>query len=131
MALTWVSPTDDIGSQDGNLIYNFTASGTISAGQAVKPTSTMKVIVDKVANDTGCIGVAAYDVTDGETLGVWGLGNIVRCKSSGSITVGQAVAVNSLAGHVGVPQATVATNAKLGVALETVATDTMVKVLLV
>jgi len=130
MALTWASPTDDIILQEGTFAYNFQASGTISAGQVVEVNDTMKVRVCPTTNDTSWVGVAAYDVTDKEYIAVYGPGNIVRCKSSGAITVGAIVAVNSLYGHVGVPEAGVGTEAKVGVALETVATNTAVRILL-
>ena len=130
MALTWVSPTDDIIVQEGTLAYNFIASGTISAGQIVEVNDTMKVRVDPTANDTSWIGVAAYDVTDDEYVAIYGPGNIVRCKSSGAINVGNRVAINSLYGHVGVPEAGVTNGAEVGISLETVATNTSVRVLL-
>jgi len=130
MVLAFTSPSDDIIVQEGVFAYNFIASGTIKAGQVVEVNDTMKVRADPTANDTSWIGVAAYDVTDDEYLAVYGPGNIVRCKSSGAINVGTRVAVNSLYGHVGAPQAGVSNEACVGIALETVATDTQVRVLL-
>ena len=130
MALAWTSPSDDIIFQEGTFAYNFVASGTINAGQVVEVNDTMKVRVDPTANDTSWVGVAAYDVTDDEYVAVYGPGNIVRCKSSGAINVGSRVAINSAYGHVGVPEAGVGNGACVGIALETVATDTSVRVLL-
>jgi len=127
MALTFTSPSDDIIFQEGTSAYNFKASGTIKKGQVVYPADTMEVKIAPTMS-TGVVGVAAYDVTDNEYLAVWGPGNIVRCMSSGSITVGDDLCVNSAAGHVG--SSSPAAGAKIGVALETVATATSVKVLL-
>jgi len=130
MALTFTAPTDDIIFQEGTAAYNFIASGTILAGQLVFPNDTMKVAAVNAADKDNIIGVAAYDVTDDEYVAVWGPGNIVRCKSSGALTVGTAVH-GSLNGHVYYDPAGVTATAKVGIALETVATNTQVKVLLV
>jgi hypothetical protein len=133
MALTFTSPTDDIIIQEGVFAYNYKVSSTsgIDAGQVVKCTEDMGVGIATTANDNAAVvGVAAYDVDDNKYIAVYGPGNIVRCKSSGAIDAGVDVTVNSLAGHVGVPAGGVTTGKRIGISLETVATDTQVKVLL-
>jgi len=61
----------------------FTASGTIKAGQAVVPIGKMQVYVPASSSANG-IGIAAYDASDGEKVMVWGPGNIVKARISGS-----------------------------------------------
>lgn len=129
MALTFTSPADNIIFQEGTSAYNYKASGTIKAGQLVYPVNTMEVKAVDGANKTGIVGVADYDVVDEDYIAVWGPGNIVRCKSSGSITVGAALC-GSVNGHVYTNPGTAVASTKIGVALETVATDTAVRVLL-
>jgi hypothetical protein len=129
MTLAFTSPSDNIIFQEGAMAYNYQASGTIKAGQLVYINDTMKVAACNSADMTGVVGVADYDVTDKDYIAVWGPGNIVRCKSSGSITVGAALH-NSVNGHVYTDPAGVTAGCKVGVALETVATDTQVRVLL-
>lgn len=129
MALTFTAPTDDIIFQEGAMAYNYQASGSILAGQLVYPNDTMKVAAVNTVDMTGIVGVAAYDVTDDEYVAVWGPGNIVRCKSSGAVTVGDPLC-GSVNGHVYKEPGTLTAGAKIGVALETVATDTQVRVLL-
>jgi len=128
MALAFTSPSDDIIFQEGAMAYNYKASGTIKKGQLVYPVTTMEVKACNAFDKNGIVGVAAYDVTDDEFLAVWGPGNIVRCKSSGAVTVGDAVTA-SINGHVYKPTR-VSGGSKVGVALETVVTDTQVRVLL-
>jgi len=127
--LAFTAPSDDIIFQEGTGPYNFKASGTILAGQLVYPKNTMEVKAVDAANKTNIIGVAAYDVTDDEYLAVWGPGNIVRCKYSGTVTLGDTLC-GSLNGQVYKDPGTLLAGTKVGVALETVATDTQVKVLL-
>ena len=81
------SPTDDVIVQEGTFAYSFIASGTISGSALVKPAGPMQVVKAGDGLDNA-IGVAAYFVTKGETVAVYGPGNIVRgCLSSGA-TVG-------------------------------------------
>jgi len=86
--MTFTGPTDDIIIQEGVSAYSFKASGTIKGGQAVECEDTMDVrapIATRVHdNNTGIIGVAAYDVTDNEYVAVYGPGNIVRVIISGA-----------------------------------------------
>lgn len=133
MALTYTAPTDDIILQEGVFAYSYKVSSSsgIDAGQVVKCVDDMEVGIATTANsNTAVVGVAAYDVEDNKYIAVYGPGNIVRCKSSGAIDAGVDVTVNSTAGHVGVPEAGVTTGKRIGISLETVATNTQVKVLL-
>jgi len=77
---TW--PDDDIIVQEGTFAYDFIASGTIYAGQAVEPVGTMQV--RKVTTAYKGIGVAAYDAADTTHVAVYGPGNIVRACASGT-----------------------------------------------
>jgi hypothetical protein len=80
-------PTDDVIVQEGTFAYSFTASGTISGSALVKMAGPMQVVRADSGLDNA-IGVAAYYVTKGETVAVYGPGNIVRgCLCSGA-TVG-------------------------------------------
>ena len=89
---TW--PTDDVIVQEGTFAFDFIASGTIYAGQAVEPIGTMQV--RKITNALGTfVGLAAYDATDTQHVAVYGPGNIVRaCASGTSVTVGRSVIPN-------------------------------------
>ena len=75
--------TDDIIVQEGTFGYSFIASGTIYGGQVVKMAGPMQVAKAEVSTDNA-IGVAAYYVTKGEAVTVYGPGNIVRghCPST-------------------------------------------------
>lgn len=79
--------TDDIIVQEGTFAYSFIASGTIYAGQLVKPAGPMQVVATAAATDNS-IGVAAYYVTKGEAVAVYGPGNIVRGAASGETAIG-------------------------------------------
>lgn len=79
--------TDDIIVQEGTFGFSFIASGTIYAGQMVKPAGPMQVLATTdVLNNS--IGVAAYYVTKGEAVTVYGPGNIVRSCASGETAIG-------------------------------------------
>jgi len=93
MTLTWSAIGNDIILQDGTGCYNYRASGTIYAGQLVevmgsKANECIYVVACSNADDVGTVGVANYTVTKGEYVGVWGPGNMVRVRDSGSVTVG-------------------------------------------
>jgi len=138
VGLAFTSPSDDIIFQEGTSAYNFKAHGTILAGQLVYVNDTMEVAACDGRDKVAVVGVAAYDVTDGEYVAVWGKGNIVRCKSSGTVSVGKPVAA-TYNGHVynfaidtGVDGriSGLTVDRKVGMALETKATDTATRVLL-
>jgi len=79
--------TDDIIVQEGTFGFSFTASGTIYGGQVVKMAGPMQVVKSELANDNS-VGVAAYHVTKGEAVTVYGPGNIVRCHSPSGTAIG-------------------------------------------
>ena len=81
--MAWTSPSQPIEVIPEGSMLSFKASGSIYAGQAVVPTDDMKVGVPNSTSANG-IGIAAYDASDGETVLVWGPGNIVKAMISGS-----------------------------------------------
>jgi len=90
--MTFPTLTDDIIVQEGTFAYNFTASGTVYAGQLVDAVGTMQVKAAVGISSTAIVGVAAYYATDGEKVAVYGPGNIVRCAASGtSVAAGECV----------------------------------------
>ena len=82
MGFTAISDRD-IGIQEGTFLFSYTASGTILRGQAVEVVDDMYVIAT---------GVAAYGASAGEPIAVYGPGNIVWGRVSGtSVTAGDPV----------------------------------------
>jgi len=85
--ISFTGPTDEIGLQ-GTLPLSYECSGTINRGQAVMICGTMKVKapggapLSKIIS--GCVGVAEYKQTDGDWIGVYGPGAIVRVIVSGT-----------------------------------------------
>jgi len=79
--------TDDIIVQEGTFGFSFTASGTIYGGQVVKMAGPMQV-VETTSQFDNAIGVAAYYVTTGEGVTVYGPGNIVRVHTPSGVSVG-------------------------------------------
>lgn len=124
MTLTWKAVGDNIILQEGTSAYNYKASGTIKAGQLVKVKDTMEVKVCSDKDDTGCVGVADYDVVDEDYVAVWGPGNLVRVRVSGAVTVGDDLQAASDTEDGYLAHRTAAAGAKVAVALETVAADT-------
>ncbi|MBE3094740.1 MAG: hypothetical protein IMZ52_06875 [Actinobacteria bacterium] len=88
--------TDDIIVQEGTFGFSFIASGTIYAGQLVKPAGPMQVQATTAGTDNS-IGVAAYYVTKGEAVDIYGPGNIIRSLASGETAIG----ADLYAGHGG------------------------------
>jgi len=90
--MAWTAISEDIPVKAYPLTFGFTASGTIKAGQAVYMIDDNKV---KTTTGAGkyfdCIGIAAFDATDGDTLTVYGPGNLVRCAFSGTVAAGDKV----------------------------------------
>ena len=120
--MTYTAPTDDIIVQEGTFGFSYEANGAIYAGQCLTAQDTM--IVDQAADaDDAFVGVAAYDASDGDMVTVYGPGNIVRCIVAGTstCTVGDDLMVSGSEGKVSNTGAS--TNNKIGVALETQATD--------
>lgn len=85
--MTFKTITDDIIVQEGTFGYSFVASGTIYGGQLVKLAGPMQVVVTDLETDNA-IGVASYYVTKGETVAVYGPGNIVRMHAARGVTCG-------------------------------------------
>ena len=99
MAFTAIT-TEDICSQEGTGAFNYIASGTILAGQAVEildsevsgSTGLRYVIATDSKPSHGFVGVADSSETKGSMISVWGPGNIVWSRASGtSITAGAPV----------------------------------------
>ena len=86
--MAFTSPTDDICIQEGTFAFSYTCSGSVSAGQAVHAIGTMQVksIPATSVLGHGCVGVAAYDQTDGKMVAAYGPGNICRVIVSGTAT---------------------------------------------
>ena len=81
--MAFTSPSQPIVVVNEGSMLSFEASGNISAGQSVVPVGSMQVYVP--ANSTAnSIGIAAHDASDGEMVLVWGPGNIVKARISGS-----------------------------------------------
>ena len=82
--------------QEGTFMYSFECSGTVYAGQFIMPCGDMKVKAANVASGQSAFGVAAYGQTDGNMIGVYGPGNIVRGTVSGtSVTAGTLIQTDS------------------------------------
>lgn len=91
MAFTAITDRE-ICVQEGTLIWNYTASGTILRGQAVEIVDYPYVIATDSNPANGFIGVADANATAGGVVGVWGYGNIVYGRVSGtSVTAGAPV----------------------------------------
>jgi len=83
MAFTAINDRD-VGIQEGTGWFNYTASGTILAGQAVEIVDFPYVIATDSNPAHGCVGVAAYGATAGGGVAVYGPGNIVWGRASGT-----------------------------------------------
>jgi len=84
---TSTSPSEDIIVQEGTFAFDFDASGSVYAGQAVYCNHTMAVAAPSTGQDApvgGCVGIAAYDQTTGNPVAVYGPGNICRAIYSGT-----------------------------------------------
>ncbi len=95
--MAFTSVAEDVIVQEGTFAFDYDASGTVYAGQGVYAIGTLQVkapaATTKIAH--GCVGVAAYEIADGNPVAVYGPGNIVRCKVSGSsvaVAAGDAMA---------------------------------------
>ena len=80
--------TADIITQEGTFAFDYDCSGTVYAGQEVYAIGTMQVKAPGTTDlQHGCVGVAAYGQTDGKPVAVYGPGNIVNVRVSGTSTV--------------------------------------------
>lgn len=119
MAFTAITDRD-IGIQEGTMLFSFTASGTILRGQAVEVVDDMYVIATDSNPAEGFVGVAAYGASKGDPIAVYGPGNIVWGRVSGtSVTAGTQLeaTVDGLFQPATAPSA--AAVAPVGVALDT------------
>ena len=129
--MTYTAPTDDILYSEGGPIFSLQASGAIYAGQCLTADGTMECKVASNADDA-FIGVALYDVSNDDYVAIAGPGNIVRCIVNGTskCTSGDDMMISGTEGKIS--NTGLAAGTKIGVALETQATDGgTVRVLLV
>lgn len=100
--MTFTAPTEDIIVQEGTFAFDYDASGTVYAGQGVVAYGTMQVKAPGTAAGIahGCVGVAAYQIADGNAVAVYGPGNICRvcisaAAASPSVAAGDALTCTS------------------------------------
>lgn len=124
----FVTPTDDIIFAHGTFGYSFIASGTISGAMLVKPAGPMQVVKATDALDNS-IGVAAFYVTKGEAVTVYGPGNIIRSCVGSSTSYGDDL-YTGLNGIFENSQTYGGTAPCVGIALETIAAGSTCKILL-
>jgi len=135
MAFTAIT-SEDICTQEGTGAFNYIASGTILAGQAVEilasEVSGSNGLRYVIATDSkpahGFVGVADTSESKGSMVAVWGPGNIVWSRASGgSVAAGDRV-VATVDGEF---QDEVGGSGAVGVAITTQGTtDGMVQILL-
>jgi len=90
MAFTAIT-TVDVPAQPGTKTYNLEASGAILKGQAVVMTGDNQVGVPGGVTDM-LIGIAAYSVTTaGDDIAIYGPGNLVNARISGTDVAGTMV----------------------------------------
>jgi len=83
MAFTAITDRD-ICIQEGTGAFKFLASGTILAGQAVEVVEGEYVIATDSKPANGFVGVADASKSKGDYIAVWGPGNIVWGRASGT-----------------------------------------------
>ena len=133
MAMTYTAISDKpVFVSEGDFMINMLASGTIYAGCAVCASGGSSKVKPTQGNACftaggGYIGVAAYNATDGNQIGVIPPGNVVRVRASGAIVAGEAITPVSK-GFFKVQ--TVAVSGSKGVALENISDNGYGKVLL-
>ena len=135
MAFTAIT-SEDICVQEGTGAFTYMASGTILAGQAVEVltnevsgTSNLRYVIATDSKPAhGFVGVADTSESKGSMVAVWGPGNIVWGRASGT---GVAAGDRVVATVNGEFQDEVGGSGAVGVALTTQGTaDGMVQVLL-
>ncbi|MBE3094739.1 MAG: DUF2190 family protein [Actinobacteria bacterium] len=128
---TFVTPTDDIIVQEGTFGYTFIASGAISGAQLVKSAGPMQVLKATSSTDNA-IGIAAYTVTKGKAVTVYGPFNIVRSYLASAATVGTDLYIGNLGAFNSGGTATVigGTEPCVGIALESKAAGSTCRILL-
>lgn len=85
--MAYSSISDDIEVIPGTYSHTYTASGAITAGMLVKIAADETVEMATISA-AAVIGVAAQDATDGNPVGVYPIGNMVRTRISGTATAG-------------------------------------------
>jgi len=92
--MTFTAVSKDILIYPGVGGYNLTASGNITKGQAVTYAADNAV---KVSDDSSSrfLGIADSTVAHGDKVCIYGPGNIVYCKLSGSQSAGTKVGIIS------------------------------------
>jgi len=120
------SPSEDIIVQEGTFAFDYDCSGSVFKGQGVYAIGTMQVKApaDSINVCTpGCVGVAAYDQTDGKPVAVYGPGNICRVIVSGTSTAVGEVLVLAGNGYFKEAPASYTISGVNAIALETQGTD--------
>jgi len=92
MAFTAIAQ-DPVLVEEGTFGMNYKASGAIKAGMAVCCSGGTEVVRANAKNcqlgkKNGYVGVAATNAAHGDQVAVYGVGNKVRVRASGAITVG-------------------------------------------
>jgi hypothetical protein len=127
----FTTQTDDIIIQEGTFGYSFIASGTIKAGQLVRPIGPMQVLAcdQQAAAQDNAIGVAAFYVTKGEAVTVYGPGNIIRSCCASATAVGDDLYVGDGGAFTNLV-AVGGTEPLVGIALESALADKPARILL-
>ena len=84
MAMTWTDITDDIIYQEGTFAFLYTAGEALKRGMAVKISGSTGYVYKGDANNEYGAGIAERDADSGDKIAVWGPGNIVTGRASGS-----------------------------------------------
>ena len=88
--MTWSTSDLNTGTifNDGTGAFNMKASGTIYAGQAMFLCDDDQVkVTTSTAGECESIGIASINSSDGDYVGVYGYGNIVRCCMASNYSV--------------------------------------------
>ena len=123
-------PTDDVIVQEGTFGFSFIASGAISGASLVKPNGTMEVVKTS-DSQSNSIGVAAYSVSKGEVVTVYGPGNIIRSYCASATASGDDLYAGvGGAFHNGGGVVYGGLSPSIGIALEPCNADTHIRILL-
>lgn len=120
--MTYTKPTDPILYAGQGAKLSLQANGAIYAGQALTAYGTMECD-QAAATDDAFIGVAQYDADDNDYVTVLGKGNIVRMIVEGSSVCAVGDDMMTVGTEGKISNAGLSNGLKIGVALETQATD--------
>ena len=120
--MTYIKPTDPILISGPGSKLSLKANGAVYAGQALTAYGNLECD-QAAATDDAFIGVAQYDVADNGYVTVLGKGNIVRMIVEGSSVCAVGDAMMTVGTEGKISNAGLAAGLKIGVALETQATD--------